>query len=196
MSGEPAPKRAYRMGARAEAKEATRERILKSADLWLSTDADREQSLEDIATDAGTTVQTVLRHFGSRDGLIDAVIRRASEIVRRERARVPAGDVPAAIRNLVRHYERWGDLVLRLLAEENRSSLLRKATDRGRAVHLEWVERTFAPQLAPLDEELRKRRVAQLVAVCDVYVWKLLRRDSGLSVAETESAIVELLDGL
>ena len=41
-----------------------------------------------------------------------------------------------------------------------------------------------------------QRRLAQLVAVCDVYTWKLLRRDAGLSRDQTELAIVELLNPL
>jgi hypothetical protein len=34
------------------------------------------------------------------------------------------------------------------------------------------------------------------VAICDVYTWKLLRRDAGLSRAQTQRALVELIDGL
>jgi hypothetical protein len=39
----------------------------------------------------------------------------------------------------------------------------------------------------------RQRRLAQFVAVCDVYTWKLLRRDAGLSRRQTQLALVELL---
>src|SRR5262249_52553150 len=42
----------------------------------------------------------------------------------------------------------------------------------------------------------RQRRLAQLVAVCDVYTWKLLRRDAGLSRQQTELALAELLNPL
>src|SRR5215469_11979235 len=35
--------------------------------------------------------------------------------------------------------------------------------------------------------------MAQIVAVCDVYTWKLLRRDAGLSRPQTELALAELL---
>jgi hypothetical protein len=38
--------------------------------------------------------------------------------------------------------------------------------------------------------------VAQLVAVCDVYTWKLLRRDAGLSRTQTRTALLELLEPL
>jgi hypothetical protein len=39
----------------------------------------------------------------------------------------------------------------------------------------------------------RERRLAQFVAICDVYTWKLLRRDAGLSRRQTELAVTELL---
>jgi hypothetical protein len=42
----------------------------------------------------------------------------------------------------------------------------------------------------------RERRLAQFVAICDVYTWKLLRRDAGLSRRQTELAVTELLNPL
>ena len=162
-----------------------------------SKDGLSSASLESVAAKAGVTKQTALRHFGSKEGLIEAAIRRASELVRKERAKAPVGDVPGAVRNLMEHYERYGDLMIRLLGEGHWFYLVRKVTTRGREVHLEWVERTFEPQLTGLrDEQARKVRMAQLVAVCDVYVWKLLRRDMKLNVSQAEAALIELIEGL
>ena len=42
----------------------------------------------------------------------------------------------------------------------------------------------------------RERRVAQFVAVTDIYVWKLLRRDRELSARQTKLAMRELLEPL
>jgi hypothetical protein len=47
-----------------------------------------------------------------------------------------------------------------------------------------------------LSGPLRRRRLAQLVAICDVYVWKLLRRDARLSRKQTELALIEMLTPL
>jgi AcrR family transcriptional regulator len=188
--------RPYRQVARAEAQQRTRDALLDAASEELTKDGLSKASLEAVAAKAGVTKQTALRHFGSKEGLIEAAIRRASEIVRKERAKAPIGDVPGAVRNLMDHYERYGDLMMRLLAEGNWFYLVRKVTDRGRDLHREWVERTFEPQLAGLSGEARKRRTAQLVAVCDLYVWKILRRDMKLDVTETEVAVIELIEGL
>ena len=54
----------------------------------------------------------------------------------------------------------------------------------------------FAPALAGRVGVERRRRLAQLVAICDVYTWKLLRRDAGLGRRQTELALVELLGPL
>jgi AcrR family transcriptional regulator len=184
------------MGARADAAAATRERILDTAGRLFWRALGESSSLEEVAKGAGTTVQTVLRHFGSKDGLMEAALRRASEGVRKERGAAPVGDVPGAVGNLMEHYERMGDVVIRMLAEEHRIPLLRKATDHGREVHRDWVARTFEPQLDEVGGATRERRLAQLVAVCDVYVWKVLRRDMKLDVAQTEAALIELIEGL
>jgi hypothetical protein len=52
------------------------------------------------------------------------------------------------------------------------------------------VQRQFGPQLGALDAKARRKRIDQLVCACDVYMWKLLRRDMGRSREEAESTIL------
>lgn len=198
--------RTYKQVARAQAQEHTRETLLQAASEEVERDGWTQASLESVAERAGVTKQTALRHFGSKEGLLDAVIRRTSSIVIKERAEAPIGDIPGAVANLMRHYERYGnivtrllpyrDAVVRVLGQEHRDSLVGRAVDRGHEVHEEWVLRTFEPQLADLNRRAREQRTAQLVAICDVYVWKILRRDLGLSVPRAEAALVELIERL
>jgi AcrR family transcriptional regulator len=198
--------RPYKQVARAQAQERTRETLLQAATEEVERNSWTQASLESMAERAGVTKQTALRHFGSKEGLLDAVIRRTSSIVVKERAKAPIGDIPGAVANLMRHYERYGNTVVRLLpyrdavarvlGQEDRSSLVQRTVDRGHEVHEEWVLRTFEPQLAGLDARARERRMAQLVAVCDVYMWKILRRDLGLSMRRSEVALVELIERL
>ena len=150
-------------------------------------------SLEDIAERAGVTVQTVIRRFGSKEGLIEAAAEEGKRQVMRQRNRAPIGDIEGAVKNLVDHYEEWGDSALRLLAQEERVAAFRAVTDAGRALHYEWVERTFAPLLAERAGTARRRLLAELIAICDVYFWKILRRDLGLSREQTELAIRETI---
>jgi AcrR family transcriptional regulator len=183
------------MVARAKAGAALDERIVDSTERLFAERASDRFSLEDVAAGADTTVQTVLRHFGSKGRLLRATMARGMDRVRDERMRAPVGDVTGAIRNLVQHYEDRGDMVLRWLAEEDRNPFMHEIVDRGRGIHHEWVAQTFAPALERATVD-RPRRLAQLVAITDVYVWKLLRRDMQLSRQQTQAAIIEMIEAL
>ena len=186
-------KRPYRMSARAEAAAETGRRILEAV-IELHRERFFDQvSLEDIAERAGVTVQTVLRRFGSKERLVEAAAEEANRQVTHQRYEAPIGDIEGAVNNLVEHYEEWGDSALRLLAQEERVPAFRSITDAGRALHYEWVERTFGPLIAERTGEERWRLLAELIAICDVYFWKLLRRDLGLSREQTELAIRETI---
>lgn len=185
--------RPYRMKRRAASTAATREAILDAAVATLDPSA----PLAEIARRAGVSQRTVLRHFGSRAGLVEATVAAADERIRRQRFAAPAGDLDAAVADLVRHYEELGDRVLARLAEEGRDERIDTVLAQGRAMHREWVAEKLGPLLGEdLAPRTRRRRLAQLVAICDVYTWKLLRRDSGLGAKETERAIAELIRGL
>ena len=181
------------MVARAESAAATAERILDAAVevFWeLPTD---KISLDEVGRRAGVTVQTVIRRFGGREGLLAAGVQRESDKIRSQRLQAPVGDVASAVHVLIDHYEALGDRVLKMLAEEDRIPGLRKIADRGREVHREWCERTFAPALSALRYRDRARRLAQLIAVCDVYTWKLLRRDAARNRKEAEACVRHLV---
>lgn len=189
-----APRRPYRQRARAEAAERTAVRIMDAAYALFSERLYDELTLADVARAAGVSMQTVIRRFGSKEGLVEAVSARVRGQVSAQRDEAPVGDVAGAVANLVEHYEQMGDQVLHLLAQEARVPAFRAAVDGGRALHHEWVRRTFAPQLAGLRGQELRRRHGQLVAVCDVYVWKILRRDLGMGRAQVELAIRELVE--
>lgn len=194
MSTGPTPsKRRYRMTARAEAAATTRERILEAAIAIFWEQPLVDISLEVVARRAHVSLPTVIRHFGDRQRLFAAAAEREYERIRQQRDEAPIGDVRAAVRILVHHYEELGDAVLRLLAEEHRVPGLRAIADQGRAYHARWCERVFAPTLSGLDGEAYARRLAALIGVTDVLMWKILRRDRGLSRSETERALCELI---
>lgn len=191
-----AQKRGYRMEARAKATEATRERILTAAEAAFDELLFDEITLAWVAERAGVSVQTVLRHFESRDGLFLATLLHAGAKMAADREVVPVGSVEEIVGSLVDHYEQFGDRVLRTLAQEDRIPTLRTLTDLGRGFHLEWCKQAFAPALKGLRGAKRERRIAQFVTATDIYTWKLLRRDRGLSERQTKLAMSELLEPL
>jgi AcrR family transcriptional regulator len=177
------------MVARAEAAQATARAILTAARRRFAELPYDEVSLPAVAADAGVTVQTVLRRFGSKDKLFATAARERSQEIRAEREAGNPGDVS----DLVKHYERWGDEQLHLIAHEARTPAIRTLTDAGREYHRDWVARSYAPRLQALPARVRRRKLAQLTAVTDLAVWGLLRRELGLSPRETETAIQELV---
>ena len=188
--------RAYVMTERARSTAATGERILDATvELFVERPYARV-TLRDVADRAGVTVQTVIRRFGDKERLTAAAAARSREHISTQRFAAPVGDLPGAVDNLVAHYEEAGDLALRLLAEEESAPQLAELAEMGRTLHREWCARVFAPTLGSLRGVDRTRRAAQLVAICDVYMWKLLRRDAGLSQRQVATALIEMLEPL
>ena len=178
--------RAYSMELRAAAAEATRERILSAAaDAFLEHWYD-DVTIASVAKRAGVSGQTVLNHFGGKDQLATAAYEYVAETIVAKRYAPAAGDIPALVEALVDDYETTGETVVRLLALEERVPALAPLLARGRAGHREWVETMFgAPELT-----------AELVVATDVYAWKLLRGDQGLSRDETAASILKIVEAL
>lgn len=181
------------MGARAEAAAETGRRVLSAAIRLLGERYYDEVSLADVAREAGVAVQTVLRRFGTKEGLVAAAASLGEEQVRAERWSAAPGDLEAAVRALCAHYETWGDRSLLLLAQEARVPAARRLTSAGRALHHEWVAHAFSPWLSRRRGAARARLRARLVAVTDVYAWKIVRRDLGFDARATEATLRELV---
>ena len=185
------PKRRYRQSARARAAEATGRRIV---DAFVTQFRERwfdEIRLDDVAGAAGVTVQTVLRRFGSKEGLLSAMQERMNEKIIQRRA-VRPGDHAGTIEALIEDYEEIGELIMRMLAQEDKYPALRAFTDAGRAFHRAWIASAFAPALERLSEDARRRAVDALVVASDIYVWKLIRRDMTRPIAEYRSLLEKM----
>jgi AcrR family transcriptional regulator len=173
----------YSMELRAAATEATRERILAAAgELFLEHWYD-DVTLARVARRAGVSAQTVINHFGGKEGLFAGVQERfGREVVSRRYSATP-GDVDSVVAALMSDYEITGDAVIRLLALEEKVPSVAPMLAAGRKGHREWVEAMFdAPGAVP-----------ELVVATDVYTWKLLRRDQGLSRKKTAASIRRLI---
>ena len=164
---------------------STRQAIVDAAVDVAFERRDIEMTLGEIAARAGTSVKTILRHFASRDAVIEAGIELASVQVAAER-QDPGGDPARSIDLLVEHYERWGSFSLAIVASDHAGA--QRVAASGRALHRDWAEHVFASSL-PASAAARESLVDQLVVVTDVYAWKLLRLDRGLDAATTTDRI-------
>ena len=179
--------RSYTMDARARAVEATRARIADAMFALVSSRRLAEISLEDVAAAADVSVQTVLRHYGSRSGLIEGAGEYATARIVEERA-APVGDVAGAIRILLDHYEKHGRMSLLFLAQEDDDAVMAGITARGKRMHRDWVAEVFAPFVEGDDALLDL-----LVVATDVYTWKLLRLDRQLSRSRVQQRMTTLV---
>jgi AcrR family transcriptional regulator len=186
-------KRAYFSEVRTAKAAATRERIRQAA-----VEIHRERlwddfTLEDVARRAETTVQTVLRIYGSKQALALLSVEAA---IGRGRASSRPGDIAAAVRVVFDDYAEIGDQVIGYLAAEPLQPALTPQIQVGRDSHRRWVETVFAPQLAARRGGARDRLLHGLIAATDVYTWKLLVRDHRLGRDRAEAVVKAMIEAL
>ncbi|NUW38799.1 TetR/AcrR family transcriptional regulator [Nonomuraea rhodomycinica] len=187
-------RRPYRLGARAAAMEATRTRVVQAAaTLWMREWYD-DVTLQHVADEAGVSVQTIVNHFGGKDGLADAVADRLAADAALTR-QAPTGDVAAIVAALFADYERHGDANVLWTAQMDRVPAIARAAAHARGLHRAWLEQVFADRL-PAAGPAREHALNLHHAATDVYLWKLWRRDLGLSREDAERAMRDLLTSI
>ena len=187
--------RSYTKVARAEAEERTRTALLDASERLFFERGWDGMSLGVIAADAGVTKQTLLRHFGSKEGLLEQAFARASERVRDQRWNLRGDDIEHAVDNLLDHYDAVGDRALKIEARAGVEAVA-AWVQRSREMHHEWVDQAFATFLRRARGRDRARRRAALIALCDVHTWRLLSCDLGLARTEVRSTLILAIRGL
>jgi AcrR family transcriptional regulator len=183
------------MRVRADATAATRARILDAVIALGYDDLDLDPTLERVAGRAGVSAQTVLRHFGSREALLDAALETAQRQVVEERVPTEGGP-DAALTALLAHYELRGRFSLEMLARERTDQRARAVTTPGKRLHRDWVESAFAERIAGRDATDHETLVDLLVVATDVFTWKLLHLDRGLPAAVVLDRVRTLTDAI
>jgi AcrR family transcriptional regulator len=177
--------RPYKQRRRAAAAEANTERILQAANELFEERPWDQITFAAVAERAGVGTQTIIRRFGTKDGVARAVTAWLTPQIEAARD-VPVGTPPADIAAaLARHYERWGESVDRTLRQQDASPALAEAAAGGRAAHRAWVERVFP--------NASSDTTGRLIGICGVELWLVLRRDGGLSPGAARSAVADLI---
>ena len=177
--------RSYRQRRRADAAEANTERILSAAHELFEQRPWDQITFAAIAERAGVGTQTIIRRFGTKDGVSRAVTAWLAPQIEAARD-VPIGAPPQEVAAaLARHYERWGESTDRTLRQQDASPALAEAAAGGRRAHREWVERVFPHESPDV--------TGRLIGVCGVELWLVLRRDGGLSPEAAQAAVADLI---
>lgn len=196
MKSRAQPARAYRKDARADSERATAEAILDAARSAFVAEAFDRVTLGHIAQHSGVTVQTVIRRFGSKEGLFEALVERDRPRILSARESAPGAGLRASIERLVDHYENDGDLILNLVAQEHRTEAIGRVVAEGRDTHRAWVETHCADLLRRSGGAERERQVSAAIAATDLGTWKLLRRDLGHTRDDVVAIMFELVSGI
>jgi AcrR family transcriptional regulator len=185
--------RPYIMRARAEAAAATRQRVIESARELLLQHSFEEMTIEAIADGAGTTTRTVLRLFGSKEELFAEALHSLGQF---GQAPISPGNLDALISGTYDFYDKIGDTVIRWLADEARIPAMHEHLNIGRQHLRAWVGAAFKPTLGRVTGEARKEVHDALVIAFDIYTWKLLRRDFGLSRRAAQARLKRIVVGI
>ncbi len=193
MTPSPAPKRTYRLAARAEARDERRRRILEAAYEVFGVRRYEDVTLAEVAALAGTSERTVYRLFGTKKRLLSSWLKEVAPGIGPPPDPSVKNDSRAFVRIMVDFYERRGTSLLNMLAQEDSVPALRPLLDWGRDKYDEGIERGLGHLLAGHRGAARKRRHMQLVVICDVYTWSLLRQGRGLSQKEVVRVLEDML---
>jgi AcrR family transcriptional regulator len=184
-----ASSRTYTKVARAEAEEHTRTALIAAANEAFLSEPWERASLDSIAKRAGVTKQTLLRHFGSKDGLLEQMLRLAIAQVEEQRLSAPTDDIPGAVDNLLDHYEERGGRAMRS-TNLDVGGPLAEIAQVARQFHYDWIDHAFGRWLTPASSTERARLRAALIAICDVQSWWILTHDLGLSRGEVRATLI------
>lgn len=190
------PRRPYNMTVRAEQVAQNEERILMAVvSLWKDHPI-QDITLERVAEKAGVTIRTVLRKYGSKEGLLEATLRFEIPGFKEQRERHEPGDVAGALAALIEEYEEMGDAVVRTIRAEDELPFAAMLLERGRQEHRKWCARVFAPYLPDPCEERYGLQLSAFIAATEIYLWKLLRRDLGHTREEVLEIFTTVVKGI
>ena len=183
------------MRARAEAVEATRDRIARAAMARFLAQLYDDVTIAAVAADAGVSAQTVLNHFECKEGLFTAAAARFSADLAGAREPSRPHAAAGAVASLMDQFEASGDGNVRLALLDERIPAVKAALDDGRSFHQRFLADVFADRL-PRPAAERRRALAALHDATDVYTWKLLRRDLGLGRRTAQQVMTESVEAI
>jgi AcrR family transcriptional regulator len=191
-----AARRTYHMEARAKAVAENDRKIMDAvADLWLNLPL-LELTLEKVADQSGVTVRTILRKFGSKEGLLKACIENYGGRFTQDRMKVTPGNLPEILDALLEEYELMGEANIRALTVEHEFPFTQIVLKKARKIHRDWCRMVFKPFLPAEDSKFFEIRLSAFIAATEFYLWKLLRKDLGKSLNETRQIFLHTLTSL
>jgi len=182
--------RGYRSELRAKHAEATRSAILEAA-VRVSARGIATLSIPDVAREAGVSVPTVYRHFGTKQDMLDAIYPYLERRAGRGAFAAPThiDQFRAGVRTLLDHLDAFDDLARAAMASPAAEEGRHRSMPRRLALVGAMVD-TIEPPLPPASRDRIVRLIVILTSSQTLRTW---RDHLGLSPDEVAEEIEAIL---
>lgn len=186
--------RTYTQTKRSAQTQARREQMIQALFTLIDRGSFSEVTLQGVADEAGVSLRTVTRHFGSKEELLRQGMAEAKETEEASRE-VPVGDVDAICAVLAERYDQMAEAIYRMGDMELTYDWLSDWVQMARRSHLDWLAEAFAPWLPSRGRE-REDRLMCLFGATEIRSWWALRERFGYSAERARDVMRRQLEAL
>ena len=189
-------KKPYSANIQMEIKTHTNQRILAAVkaltlDFWLD-----EITLFQIAEKANVSIQTLFRHFGSREQLIQHAVNLISADILSQHAIPDEVSVQSIVSNLNEYYDLNGLFIIRLRSQAARLAEFEEFQVGWQNSHHLWIQNSFAIYLQALTTISQNELADTLFGLTDVHFWYVYYHELRKSRQELNIIWVRILRSL
>ncbi|HNA99134.1 MAG TPA: TetR/AcrR family transcriptional regulator [Marmoricola sp.] len=151
-------------------------------------------TLQGVADQAGVSLKTVTRHFGTKEELLRQAMAEA-RVAEEDSRKVPVGDLDAVVEVLGERYELMAEAIYRMSDMELSYTWLSEWVQMARRSHLDWLADAFEPWLPRRGRE-REDRLMCLFSATEIRSWWAIRQRFGYSPERARSVMRRQLEAL
>jgi AcrR family transcriptional regulator len=186
--------RSYRQARRLDQVAQRRRQIIWAVGELMVRGSFDDVTLQGVADEAGVSLKTVTRQFGSKEQLLKAAMTEARQDEESQRA-APAQDPAQVAHVLAGRYEEMAEMIYRMGDAELRYSWLGEWGQMARESHLSWLEEAFAGWL-PDSAADRHERLMCLFSATEIRSWWAIRHRFDCDSASAERIMRTQLEAL
>ncbi len=186
--------RTYTQTTRRDQTQARRSQMIQAVFELIDRGSFAEVTLQGVADEAGVSLKTVTRHFGSKEQLLRQAMAEARETEEHDRE-VPCGDIDAVCSVLALRYEGMAEQIYRMGDVELTYEWLSEWVQMARTSHRDWLAEAFDPWLPARGRE-REDRLMCLFSATEIRSWWAVRHRFGYSAERTASIMKRQLEAL
>lgn len=183
--------RQYTQTTRSDQTLARRQQMIQAVFALMERGSIGQVTLQGVADEAGVSLKTVVRHFGSKEELLRQAMDEARQVEEDNRA-VPVGDPEAVCRTLAERYELMAEQIYRMGDLELTHQWLADWVQMARTSHLNWLADAFEPWL-PAESPEREDRLMCLFSATEIRSWWAIRQRFGYSPERARTVMLRQL---